>query len=285
MPHAPPGAIFSFKKPIAMFCTIITDCFDENAKGRQSARAQTFFNLTPNIIATATDLEAAGNLIDVIDATAGKPGLIMVNVAPRGGNTRTWENGTPFGYTWYKDTLIVGTVGGLCFSSLKKFELVKEVHVLDTTTATAALLQAGAIDADIAAYIPKTQFRSYEYMPRIAAALLSNVALPHTTSPISDWPQLPDAIWWIDNFGNCKTTLTENDVASNTTIKTHFGSFPFVTQLKDVCDQETAVTIGSSGLLGKRFLEIVAQRNSAAAKHKISVGDGVFSGERFGLKV
>jgi len=268
-----------------MFTVIINDCRDENARGRQAARITSLIDTHTSFIGVETDIEAGVNLIETLDATQGRRGIILMNVAPRGGHTRQWENGTPFGYVWYKETLIVGSVDGLCFSGMKKFGLVEEIKVLDTNTGAAAMLAAGFIDEVAAAHIPRTQFRSFDFTPRIAAFIFLGNEVPSVPLPIEDIPDLPPAVWWIDNFGNCKTTLTEKDVADKIELETRWGTFTFYDQLKNVPDQETGFTIGSSGLPGNRFVELVVQRASAAKQYGVSMGDEVFKEERVGLKV
>lgn len=266
-----------------MFTVIINDCQDENARVRQMSRMASLIDTHISFVGTTTDIEAAGNLIEVLDATAGRPGIILLNVAPRGGHTRKWENGTPFGYVWYHKTLIVGTVDGLCFSGLKKFGLAEDIKLLDTHSSAEAMLAAGFITEAEAAHIPLTQFRSFDFTPRVAAFLFTGNDTPTESYPMSNVPDLPVAIWWIDNFGNCKTTLTENDVAGKAELTSRFGTFPLYKQLKDVPDGEAAFTIGSSGLDGQRFVEFVSQRQNNAAKFSITVGDALFDDEHFGL--
>jgi hypothetical protein len=268
-----------------MFTVIINDCRDENARGRQAARVNSLIDTYTSFIGVDTDIEAGVNLIETLDATQGKRGIILMNVAPRGGHTKQWENGTPFGYMWYQKTLIVGSVDGLCFSGLKRFGLGEEIKVLDINTAAAAMSAAGFIDEAAAEYIPRTQFRSFDFTPRVAAFIFLGNEVPHTPMPIAEIPDLPTAVWWIDNFGNCKTTMTEQDVVGKTELETRWGTFPLHTQLRNVPDQKTAFTIGSSGLPDNKFVELVIQRASAAKQYGVSIGDEVFNKERVGLKV
>ena len=96
-----------------MFVTLITDCKDDNALGRSTTRLSTLFDCNITTIGVNgwdADLEAAGNLIDMLDASEGKKGVILVNVAPRHKSGKKWPNGTPFGYFHYKDTLVVISV-------------------------------------------------------------------------------------------------------------------------------------------------------------------------------
>lgn len=266
-----------------MFTVIINDCQDENARGRQMSRVASLIDSHVSFIGTPTDIEAAGNIIEVIDATGGRPGIILMNVAPRGGHTRQWENGTPFGYVWHKETLIVGTIDGLCFSGLKKFGLAEEIRLLDTHSSAAAMEAAGFITTEEAAYIPHTQFRSFDFTPRVAVFIFNGNEVPGEAYPISEVPNLPAAVWWVDNFGNCKTTLTEQDVADASEIQTRWGSFKVYQQLKDVPDGQTAFVIGSSGLSGQRFVELDTQRGHTAREFGITAGDALESDEHYGL--
>ena len=97
-----------------MFVSIINDCNDENAMNRQASRAASFFNSAVSTLGVSDfgtegsgELEAAGNLIDTLDACEGREGVILVNVANRHGKGKKWPNGTPFCYFYYKKMAIV----------------------------------------------------------------------------------------------------------------------------------------------------------------------------------
>ena len=83
-----------------MFVRIISDCRDDNARGRVETRIAALLGVTPGFTGVANDLEAAGNLVDMLAAGLGRDGIIMVNVAPR--NVKR-ENGSPFGVFKWKD--------------------------------------------------------------------------------------------------------------------------------------------------------------------------------------
>src|SRR5215469_12078503 len=101
-----------------MFVTIINDCKDENAFGRQQTRASMLFNTHVTTIGVefGETIEGSGNIIDMLDASDGAKGILLVNLAPRHGEGKKWENGTPFCYFSYKDTLVVSTVAGFTLS-------------------------------------------------------------------------------------------------------------------------------------------------------------------------
>jgi hypothetical protein len=260
-----------------MFATIINDCRDENARGRQESRLASLLPVSPTFIGVDSDLEAGVQLIDVLDATEGREGLVLVNVAPRGGHTSRWENGTPFAFLYYHRTLVITSVDGYALSAVQALGLSEEVSLLDTHTAAKAMLEAGFIDTIAATQLPTTQFRSFDFTPRVGAFLLSGGAVPTTPHPLTEIPALPHAIWHIDNFGNCKTTLTKDDLGGETALSTRFGTLPFVPHLRDVLDNTPAIVSGSSGLRDHRFLELVVQRGSFATTHDAHIGDDVIS--------
>ncbi|MCA9354751.1 MAG: hypothetical protein KC877_04495 [Candidatus Kaiserbacteria bacterium] len=264
-----------------MFATIINDCRDTNARARQTSRLASLLGVNVSFVGVESDLEAGVQLIDILDATEGRPGVILVNVAPRGGHTTKWENGTPFAYFHYHDTLVLTTVDGFALSAVKSLGLATEVNLLDTHTAADAMLAAGFIDEDAASRIPITQFRSFDFTPRVAAFLFTGHEVPHTSYSLSEVPDLPPAVWHIDNFGNCKTTLTEKDLSDSTELTTRFGTLPYITQLRDVPDSKDAVITGSSGIKTHRWLELVCQRSPFATSHQVSIGDDIFEDKSY----
>jgi len=264
-----------------MFVTIINDCRDENARGRQESRLASLLGLSPTFIGVDSDLEAGVELIDVLDATEGREGAIIVNVAPRGGHTTQWENGTPFGFFYYHRTLVITSVDGYALSAARALGLCEAVSLLDTHTAATAMEAAGFIDALAAAQLPVTQFRSFDFTPRAAAFLLSGHTLPSTPYSLEGSKPLPKAIWHIDNFGNCKTTLTAADLEGSGALATRFGTLPVVPQLRDVPDHTAAITVGSSGLRDRRFLELVIQRGSFAERYEAHLGDDVMTAQNY----
>jgi S-adenosylmethionine hydrolase len=147
------------------------------------------------------------------------------------------------------------------------------------------------------ARIGETQFRSFEFSPRVATYLLRYGTIRGATKiPIAEIPDAPGAVYFIDKFekyGNCKTTLVAEDVfpkdiaeklASGTissseqitTLNTRFGALPVYRRLKDVPEGVLAVIVGSSGLGHQRFLEIVVQGGSAQNQLGLSAGDSLY---------
>ena len=257
-----------------MFVSIINDCRDENTMNRQIVRATHLFDVPVSAVGVVNDIEAAGNLIDTLDAAEGKEGVILANVAPRHGKAKQWPNGTPFGHIVYKHTHIFATVDGLMLSLLKKLGLAEAIEVYDIPTVIDMMIGKGELEASKRTLIVDSQFRSYEFLPRVAKWFMSGVDLPFTLQPLSELLSVPNAIWWVDNFGNCKTTLLPEDGGYEVgkTVKTSVGEVPCYYRLKDVPDNEAGLIVGSSGIDNRRFLELVVQGKSAAERFKVQSG-------------
>ncbi|TSC78130.1 MAG: hypothetical protein G01um101433_417 [Parcubacteria group bacterium Gr01-1014_33] len=243
------------------------------------ARVSSLFDSAVAFIGVTDDGEAAGNLIDALE---GRKGAILVNVAPRHGNAKKWKNGSPFGYFWHGETLVVGTIDDITFSLVKKLGLAASLRIIDTARAIEELVKSGLAVEHSKHYIAETQFRSYDFLPRIAAYLLAHHDLPGDICSIDKIPDMLPMVWWVDNFGNCKTTLLlrEIDFTQGKTIETLWGALPYIARLKDVPDQASACIRGSSGVGENRFLEIVVQGGSAAERFAIKSGDHIFNLEK-----
>lgn len=255
--------------------TIINDCRDANAVGRQFVRASALMGGHVSFVGVSNDLEAAGNLIDVLDAYGEEPGVVLVNVAPRGGKAKRFANGTPFCYFRYKQVLVVSSFDGLTLSLVKKLRLTDTVHVLDIPTIVQLFEKDGFVSAEQGAYIVGTQFRSYEFLPRVGAYLLTHADVPADHVGIEEIPDAPLAVWWVDNFGNCKTTLLESDIPHTKTVTIKNAQLTYYDRLKDVPDTSTALITGSSGIADTRFLEIVVQGGNAAESLNVHSGASV----------
>jgi len=265
-----------------MNITIINDCQDDNAVGRQAARASSLIGGNVSYIRVSDDLkgigtlEASGNLLDVLDAYEDFPGVILVNVAPRSGDAKKWKNGTPFGYFRYKNVLVVASVDGYTLSLVKKFKLIKEVKVLDIPTVISRFVSEGIISRSVGDRIIDSQFRSYDFLPRVAAYLLKNFEIESEKHSIDSFDNVPDSVWWIDNWGNCKTTILEKEISKKDVIETRFGSVRLFDRLKDVPNKELGLIVGSSGFGEDRFLELVIQGENVSKKLNIYSGDLIF---------
>ena len=265
-----------------MFVTIINDCNSLNDFGRQATRIFSLFGYAPVItvgIQFGGTCEAGGNLVDMLDAAGGQDGIILVNAAPRHGLGKKWPNGTPFGYFYYKKTLVISTVDGYCLSLVKKLGLLNTVYITDVSVVVDAMIAKKLLAPELRDNIVKSQFRSFEYVPRLAKWLTDKkINVPHKEYPKSNIADAPDAIWLVDGFGNCKTTMLAEEAGHKPgkIFKTKIGELTCYGRLKDVPDGQPGLIIGSSGFRLKRFLEIVVQGKSAAEKFKLAPGSEIF---------
>jgi S-adenosyl-l-methionine hydroxide adenosyltransferase len=260
-----------------MFVTIINDCKDPNAFGRQGTKAAALLGAPVTLVGVNSDLEAAGNLVDVLAAGEGAKGVVLVNVAPRNGAAKKWPNGTPFGWFTYGDTLVVASIDGLTLSLVKKLGIAKEINVFDIPTVMDAVAAQDLIDKDTAEYVKSTQFRSLEFIPRAAAWLVKGWKLPAKPLSIADIADAPAAVWWVDNFGNCKTTLLPEELGEFIDDESFSGlaSLQLHDRLKDVSNGDASFVIGSSGMPGRRFIEVMVQGDSAAKRFGLSAGSSL----------
>jgi len=264
-----------------MFATFINDCNSANDFGRQATRIFRLFGNIPVItvsIGFGKTLEASGNLIDMLDASDGEKGILLLNAAPRHGTGKKWHNGTPFGYFYYKETLVVATIDGYCLSLAKKIGLFDAISLTDCATVIDTMIKQKHLDAKLRNLIVKSQFRSFDYMPRLAKWIMDGIDIPHEKYSVDKIAEAPKAIWLVDNFGNCKTTVFPEEVGHSPgkVLKTKIGGLICYERLKDVPDNKVGITIGSSGLGLKRFLEIVVSGESAAQRLKLKVGAEIF---------
>ncbi|MBI2410633.1 MAG: hypothetical protein HYV32_01905 [Candidatus Kerfeldbacteria bacterium] len=261
------------KSPVPI--AYITDCRDDNTQGRLKTRVATYFpestiifvGVTSNLeTADAADLEAAINIVDVIDAFEGRPGMILANVAHRHGKAKRWPNGTPFGWVKVGNIDIFSTVDGYTLSLVQKMvgeKLVIKVYDIPTVVPHMEL------EEKVQDRIIHTQFRSLDYLPRLAAALMAGKDLPY--EEYSEVSEMPMAICWVDSFGNLKTNIlpeeVQFEVGKKVVIRVSENKqlrLPCYNRLKDIPDGQLAFTIGSSGMKNKRFLEIMQQGRPAS---------------------
>ena len=261
-----------------MYVTIINDCHDPLTMNRQVVRAATLFpntHISTVAVGNYADLEAAINIIDTIDAAMDEPGVILCNVAPRHGKAKKWPNGTPFGHVTYKHTEIFTTIDGLTLSLIEKYGLADAVEVYDIPTVLGGMIKAGKLAEHLRAPITNTQFRSFEFLPRVAKWYTQGIELPFERHALADFKKAPLAIAYIDNFGNCKTSAWAEDLGhkAGETITTRWGDIPCYDRLKDVPNGEPGLIVGSSGYREHRFLELVVQGRSAAEHFGIKQSD------------
>ena len=129
---------------------------------------------------------------------------------------------------------------------------------------------------DEALRIANSQFRSYEYLPRLAKWLTDKKDVPSNEIEV---PDLEAAyVWCTDRFTenpeetvNCKTTALE----LSEIIDERLRQLPFYERLADVPRGEAAIVRGSSGYQTKRFLEVIVQGGSAAKTFDLKVGSKI----------
>lgn len=264
-----------------MQISIINDCFDENAKLRQISRAGSLFpEASISCFAATSELEAAGFLVDALDAFEGRDGIILANVAPRNGNAKKWKNGTPFGYFWYGRTLVVSSVDGQVLSLAKRLGLIGEFFILDIE-AVMGFVSDAELDPENKQRIINTQFRSFNFLPRAADWVWRHYDLPKEKLDLEQIADVPSAVWFVDNFGNVKTTLVgagygfKDGEVIEARIDGETHSMRFYSRLKDLPDGEIGIVEGSSGIENKRFLEIIRQGGNAAAELGLGIGAAV----------
>jgi hypothetical protein len=251
----------------------ISDCSDDNVRARYAARiAATTPQAGPvQFIGVISDLEAAGNLVDVLDGLEESEAIIFVNVAPRGTLKTQWPNGTPFGYLQWNNAHIFTTIDGYTLSLLKKItDVPLDVQVFDISAVVPYLTK----DTALQEHITKSQFRSFDFLPRIAGYILAGNRVP--TLALNSIPQAPTAIWWTDNFGNAKTSILADELKNKPgevvpiTINGKTHHVPFYNSLKDLPHGQIGIYVGSSGFGTKRFLEITKQKGESLLEGETS---------------
>lgn len=272
------------------FGTIITDCSDPNAAGRQIARFAELLGVQPTFIGVEgehADLAAAGNLVDRLgDATdlptsaANPSGVILVNVAPRGEKKNGDDNGTPFCSFWAGEILVVSTLRGRSLSLAQRLGYIENnsVAVYNIPDVTAEAVKWGELSERQASRINDTQFRSLRFSPLVARWLLDGKGVPHREEKLEPDTDIVNRAWFIDNFGNVKTTLSPEDIgfeADKEVVLADGRRIACYRRLADVPKGESGLVIGSSHLDG--LLEVVVQKGKAAKRHKFKVGSKVLA--------
>jgi len=248
-----------------------TDCKDENAITRLKARLTVLFvGSQINAVGINSDLEASGCILDTLDALriSEEPAIIIGNLAPRA--DKHYKNGAPFYVGRIGEVVIVATK--TCFTLIHKLRLIEKINETDVETVCKVFLPA-----EEAERIANSQFRSFEYVPRLARWAYDKENIPSTESEVLTLTE--NKIWWVDNFGNCKTTFTEIEIKDRVvddmiSLKVHDTKIeiPFYKKLADVPKEELGFIIGSSGYGNNRFAEIVKQGGNASLELNIIPG-------------
>lgn len=261
---------------------VITDCCDENARLRQMARYGGYFPGSSVYFAgVSSDIEAAFLLIDTLDALDGNPGVIMVNVAPRNGAAKKHLNGTPFGMIRVGEAIVFASVDGVTLRLLNQLKPELSLCIYDIPEVVPHLTP----DKNLQQRIVLTQFRSFEFLPRVAkAVVVDGKSLPgnHVALNSHCGEGVLSVVAFVDCFGNLKTTLLPEDLGfeQGQQVKIEVGdstrdNVMCHARLKDIPDGELGLTIGSSGLGQHRFLELMCQGASASKLLGAKVGTSV----------
>jgi hypothetical protein len=243
-----------------LLVSIITDCHDADVRLRQEIRYSTvLLGAKATCYGIQHPIEAAGCIVDALDAGRESAQIIVANVAPR--EEKKYKNGCPFSYVRVGNAIVIGTP--TVFGLLKQLGLATEVQETDVYEVCSKFL-----DETEARRISESQFRSYEYLPLLAKWIQEGQEFPTKTIMIESYTK--QSVWFVDNFGNCKTTATEQSQLSE-----EYQKIAFYARLADVPVGEIAVIRGSSGYKDTRFLEIVIQGKNASKIQGLSVGNTV----------
>jgi hypothetical protein len=253
-----------------------TDCKDSNALSRLSARLTALFaDSNIQTVGIDKDIEAAGCILDMLDALRLGTGdyIIIGNLAPRA--EKQYKNGAPFYIAHVQGIIIIATK--TCFSLLRKLNLIDTIGQTDVETVCGTFLSAEETNR-----IANSQFRSFEYVPLLASFAADGKDIPATAEALDSFSpeKFENKIWWIDNFGNAKTTLTRTEIedkviGGNVTLRIDGTehTLPFFERMADVPTGVVACIIGSSGYKDVRFAEIIKQGSSVAQALGLGVGN------------
>lgn len=260
---------------------VITDCQCANAALRQSMAWVNFAGTDQpnNPFAITGDIDGAGMLVDALVESRGLPWVIFCQSAPRDYESQKKRNGSPFGYFWYRETLVIASLDGYMLSLAKRLGFITsaaDVREMNIAEVLASRVTEGELTENEASMILRSQFRSLKFAPRAAGWILAGAKIPTRRLDFCRIPDFGNRVWWIDNFGNCKTSIRRSDVGykEQNTLRTTIGELPCIYDLRSVPEGQQAATIGSSGPEGDEFIEFVVQGKNCGSAAK-----------RFGLKV
>lgn len=197
--------------------------------------------------------------------------LVIVNVAPRQGNVERKDfssqgfssqgeqkNGASFWYFEYDWHTIFSTVDGYVLSLVKKLQILKHFFIWDIPTVLEEALVAEEVSEEEKEHIMNSQFRSFEFLPRMAIWMAEeSFEIPTKRYNIEEIPDIWNKIWHIDNFWNCKTTILASEFKKEQITDPRFEDIKYKKHLNHVKKDEMAFTIWSSWFDLERFIEIV----------------------------
>ena len=238
-------------------------------------------SLSPDLNGSRSYLEASIDLVDIMDASRGEEGVILVNAAPRSGKAKKWPNGTPFGYFYYKNVLVCSSIDGGVLSLARKLNLVDKVYVWDIPEVMDYANKMGLVGPKQAEYIKDTQFRSFEFLPRVAKWTWDKIDLPTEEMTMKELSQdFDNTALFVDNFGNIKTSILPEEIGfeHGKVYKLSNGmEVVAAARLKDVPNGEPGLIVGSSGIKDQRLVELVVQGQSAEQITGLTVGDKILA--------
>jgi hypothetical protein len=269
----------------------ITDCTDENAAARLSARLSALFGQVPTVLPLrGADPQASAGLtlLDSLRATdllggPARPTIILLNIAPRDGH---WPNGAPFCYFRYRGNLVVSTLNHRVLSLVRRYLGVAEVHVTDVRTVVeAAAADWAGFSRDEVETIVRTQFRSLWYVPLLARWVYDGRPVPSSVERLAadpDEEERPPSVTVIDNFGNCKLDRPAASLAGfapGASVKVlsqvdgRYREVGCYERLPEVPSGAPGLIVGSSGF---DFAELVVRSGSAAERFGLREGTPIF---------
>jgi hypothetical protein len=94
---------------------------------------------------------------------------------------------------------------------IKHCGISDHITIRDIPTVMQRCCEHGLCDQTLADHIIATQFRSFEFLPRVAQWVWDGHDIPATKKTLDYVPDAGTKVWFIDIFGNCKTTITPQD--------------------------------------------------------------------------
>ncbi len=215
---------------------------------------------------SATIMEASGNVVDALDALAGRPGAIVCNSAPRKHARET--NG---------DTIVYGCVRGHAI-------VVATVGTLGMLKKLVPDFSASAIDVDaFMNYLSlgerrRFNFRGLEVIPHILRSVRDRSNLSKVSSPHHTFPAVSQCAWLVDRIERKRTNIKLSILRCEAPwfvpgqkVMIQFSGLSVRTmtcyeRLTDIPENNFGIYEGSSGYGDNRFLEVAVNGGSAAVQ-------------------
>lgn len=195
------------------------------------------------------------------------PGIILVNMAPRGSKAALAENGTRWASFEYGAGAPNGIVGVTTYTPevlavLRRFGATDQIRVYSRAEVADALGRRHNLMPWMVYDRAEGQFGSLDEQPEIAFEILCRRDLPGQNFKLTriDLPELPLIVWKVDpQFGNCVLTALPDDIGFEPDRRLRVNGRTVICkrQLREVQTGETAIIKGSSGFGVQRFVELV----------------------------